>query len=89
LEGISLSAKNTANFQDRYLSQLRKKAVPTTVYLTNGFQLKGVITALDNYTVLMEVDEKQMLIFKHAISTIAPMNSVDIKNEAPEDENDV
>ena len=63
--------------------------MPTTVYLTNGFQLKGVITAFDNYTVLMEVDEKQMLIFKHAISTIAPMNSVDIKNEAPEDENDV
>jgi host factor-I protein len=52
------------------------------VYLTNGFQLKGVIIAFDSYTVLMEVEGKQMLLFKHAISTIAPINVATVMDEA-------
>jgi host factor-I protein len=61
---------------------MRKNSTPATVYLTNGFQLKGVIIAFDSYTVLMEVEGKQMLLFKHAISTIAPINVATVMDEA-------
>jgi len=77
-----LSTNNTGNLQDRYLNQMRKNSTPATVYLTNGFQLKGVIIAFDSYTVLMEVEGKQMLLFKHAISTIAPINVATVMDEA-------
>lgn len=82
MEGIILSTNNTGNLQDRYLNQMRKNSTPATVYLTNGFQLKGVIIAFDSYTVLMEVEGKQMLLFKHAISTIAPINVATVMDEA-------
>ena len=61
---------------------MRKNSTPATVYLTNGFQLKGVIIAFDSYTVLMEVEGKQMLLFKHTISTIAPINVATVMDEA-------
>ncbi len=77
-----MSTNNTGNLQDRYLNQMRKNSTPATVYLTNGFQLKGVIIAFDSYTVLMEVEGKQMLLFKHAISTIAPINVATVMDEA-------
>ena len=77
-----MSTNNTGNLQDRYLNQMRKNSTPATVYLTNGFQLKGVIIAFDSYTVPMEVEGKQMLLFKHAISTIAPINVATVMDEA-------
>ncbi len=76
-----MSVFNPGNLQDTYLNEMRKKRTPATVYLTNGFQLKGIVTAFDNYTVLMEVDGKQMLLFKHAISTITPTNGGNVLDE--------
>lgn len=69
------------NIQDNYLNQLRKSEIFVTVFLLNGFQLKGTIKSYDNFTVLLESDGKQQLIYKHAISTFAPSKSVNITVE--------
>ncbi|KGX93087.1 RNA-binding protein Hfq [Pontibacillus halophilus JSM 076056 = DSM 19796] len=71
----------TVNIQDTFLNQLRKDHVQTTVFLLNGFQLRGTIRAFDNFTVLLDVDGKQQLIFKHAISTFAPSKNVNLDKE--------
>lgn len=69
------------NIQEQYLNLLRKNHISVTVFLTNGFQLRGIIKAFDNFTVLLETDGKQQLIFKHAISTFAPVKNVNLENE--------
>lgn len=71
----------SVNIQDNYLNSLRKDHIQVTVFLTNGFQLRGVVKAFDNFTVLLETDGKQQLIFKHAISTFAPAKNVSLDNE--------
>ncbi|WP_100010885.1 RNA chaperone Hfq [Lentibacillus sediminis] len=71
----------SVNIQDQYLNELRKNHISTTVFLTNGFQLRGVVKAFDNFTVLMETDGKQQLIFKHAISTFSPVKHVTLEKE--------
>ncbi len=71
----------TVNIQDHYLNQLRKERVVVTVFLTNGFQLRGVVKAFDNFTVLLETDGKQQLIYKHAISTFAPSKNVSLEQK--------
>jgi len=69
------------NIQDQYLNQLRKNHISVTVFLTNGFQLRGIVKGFDNFTVLLETDGKQQMIYKHAISTFAPVKNVTIENE--------
>ncbi|MBO8155149.1 MAG: RNA chaperone Hfq [Bacillaceae bacterium] len=71
----------TVNIQDQFLNQLRKDRIPVTVFLLNGFQLRGVVKSFDNFTVLLETDGKQQLIFKHAISTFAPSQNVNVNQE--------
>ncbi|MGP4040217.1 RNA chaperone Hfq [Gracilibacillus sp. D59] len=71
----------SVNIQDQYLNQLRKERIPSTIFLTNGFQLRGVIKAFDNFTVLLETEGKQQLIFKHAISTFVPAKNVTLDKE--------
>ncbi|QGH34617.1 RNA chaperone Hfq [Gracilibacillus salitolerans] len=71
----------SVNIQDQYLNQLRKERIPSTIFLTNGFQLRGVIKAFDNFTVLLETEGKQQLIFKHAISTFVPSKNVTLDKE--------
>ena len=65
--------KKTANLQDIFLTKARKQGVPLTVFLVNGFQMRGVITGFDSFVV----------IYKHAISTIAPLSPIDL-HEADE-----
>lgn len=62
--------------QDVFLNTLRKNNISVTVFLMNGFQLKGLIKSYDNYTVLLETDGKQQLIYKHAISTYVPSKPI-------------
>lgn len=69
------------NMQDTFLNSLRKNNTYVTVFLLNGFQLKGLIKSYDNYTVLLESDGKQQLIYKHAISTYVPTKPVILKEE--------
>lgn len=73
--------------QDSFLNVSRTKKVPVTIFLTNGFQLRGRITAFDNYVVVMmeSTDGKQQLVYKHAISTIIPAKPVRT-DEKPEKE---
>ncbi len=75
--------KTTINLQDFFLNQVRKERLPITIYLINGFQLKGVVKGFDNYTIVLEGDGKQNLIYKHAISTITPSKMISFHaNEA-------
>ncbi|MEG0614196.1 MAG: RNA chaperone Hfq [Oscillospiraceae bacterium] len=66
------------NLQDAFLNQARKDKIPITIYLTNGFQFKGMIKGFDGYTVILDCDGKQNLVYKHAISTIIPSKPVSI-----------
>ena len=66
------------NIQDKYLNSLRKDKTALTVFLTNGFQLRGYIKGFDNFTVLLDSDGKEQLIYKHAISTFVPVKNVNL-----------
>ncbi|MHB8171103.1 MAG: RNA chaperone Hfq [Thermincolia bacterium] len=68
--------KTTINLQDSFLNQVRKENIPVTIYLVNGFQLKGTVRGFDNFTVILEQDGKQQMVYKHAISTISPMKAI-------------
>jgi host factor-I protein len=68
--------KANINLQDVFLNQVRKEHIAVTIYLTNGFQLKGMVKGFDNFTVVLDTDGKQQLVYKHAISTISPMKIV-------------
>ena len=66
----------TINYQDAFLSVVRKEKVSVTIFLTNGYQIRCTIRAYDNYVLMVDVDDKQQMIYKHAISTIAPLKPV-------------
>lgn len=69
---------NTINIQDTFLNHLRKENVPVTIYLVNGFQLRGLVKAFDNFTVVIDTEGKQQLVYKHAISTFSPQRPVSL-----------
>lgn len=52
-----------------------------TVFLLNGFQLRGLVKGFDNFTVLLETEGKQQLIYKHAISTFSPQKNIQLELE--------
>ena len=62
-----------ANLQDLFLTRARRDRVPVTLFLMNGFQLRGIITGFDSFVVLLVTDGKQQMIYKHAISTLVPI----------------
>ncbi|MEN6325489.1 MAG: RNA chaperone Hfq [Syntrophomonas sp.] len=68
--------KNQMNLQDAFLNQVRKDKIPVTIFLVNGFQIKGMVKGFDNFTVIVELDQKQQLVYKHAISTVAPVRPI-------------
>lgn len=70
------------NLQDVLLNQLRKDKVSITVFLTNGFQLKGTIKGFDNFVVILESEGKQQMIYKHAISTLIPSKTINLNTSA-------
>ena len=65
-----------SNYQDTFLSTVRKENIPLTIYLTSGFQIRCTVRAFDNFVVVVEVEGKQQMIYKHAISTLAPIRDV-------------
>ncbi|BCB03482.1 RNA chaperone Hfq [Bacillus sp. KH172YL63] len=73
--------KQSINIQDQFLNQLRKDGSLVTVFLLNGFQIRGQVKGFDNFTVLFETEGKQQLVYKHAISTFAPQRNVQINFE--------
>lgn len=68
----------TLNLQDVFLNQTRKDRIPVTIFLTNGYQFKGIVKGFDSYIVILDCDGKQDLVYKHAISTIIPLRPVSI-----------
>ena len=68
----------TPNLQDVFLASARRNETPVTVFLMNGFQMRGTITGFDAFTVVLTADGKQNLIYKHAISTVSPAQVVDL-----------
>lgn len=73
--------KQTINIQDTFLNQVRKDNIPVTIYLVNGFQLKGLIRGFDNFTIVIDSDGRQQLVYKHAISTFTPLKPVSLMVE--------
>ena len=76
--------QKTNNLQDIFLTKARKENVPVTLFLVNGFQLRGTVTGFDSFTVVLSTDGKQQIIYKHAISTIVPLHPVSLMEEAEE-----
>lgn len=68
------------NIQDILLNQLRKEKIDTTIYLSNGVPLKGKIISFDNFTIVVEINGKQTLVYKHAITTLSPEKSIKIQD---------
>jgi len=62
----------SAALQDSYLAEVKRQAVPVTVYLVNGFQLKGMVKGFDAFTIILDYEHRLHLIYKHAISTVSP-----------------
>lgn len=68
--------KQQNNLQDIFLNNARKNKIPVTIYLTNGFQLKGIVKGFDNFTVVLDCEGKQMLVYKHAMTTVTPSKPI-------------
>ncbi len=69
----------SSGLQEQFLNGIRKQSIPATFYLVNGFLMKGVLKAFDDYTLVIESDGLQKLVFKHAVSTIIPAQTVDLE----------
>ncbi len=74
--------QKTQNLQESFLNQLRRERALVTVFLVNGFQMHGLVRAYDGFTLVLDSDGRQQLIYKHAISTIIPPRPVELKPEA-------
>ena len=69
------------HIQDLFLSRARRSRVNVTMFLMNGFQMRGVIAGFDQFVVVLVSDGKQQVIYKHAISTIAPERPISLEEE--------
>lgn len=63
----------SVNLQDAVLKECIREKVPLTLFLMNGFQLRGIITGFDSFVVVLVSEGRQQMIYKHAISTLAPI----------------
>lgn len=79
-------SKLQINLQDSFLNQVRKDNIPVTIYLVNGFQIRGMVRGFDNFTVVLENEGKQLLVYKHALSTITPIRAVNLNFSAEKKE---
>ncbi|MFA6939593.1 MAG: RNA chaperone Hfq [Clostridiaceae bacterium] len=73
--------KTITNLQDLFLNEARKSKIPVTIFLTNGFQIKGFVKGFDNFIVIIDNEGKQLMIYKHAISTVNPLKTITINLE--------
>ena len=71
--------QKTQNPQDTFLNYIRREKIPVTLFLMNGFQLRGVVRSFDSFVVLIDADGRQQMIYKHAISTVAPARPVSLE----------
>ena len=71
--------QKTQNLQDAFLNYIRREKIPVTLFLMNGFQLRGVVRSFDSFVVLIDADGRQQMIYKHAISTVVPLSPIDLR----------
>ena len=69
------------NLQDIFLTQVRRERKSITMFLMNGFQMRGYVTGFDAFTVVLSSDGKQQVVYKHAISTIVPESPVSLTHD--------
>ncbi len=69
------------NLQDAFLNRARKERLLITVFLMNGFQMKGIVRGFDSFVVMLDSDGKQQMIYKHAISTLIPPRPLELLRE--------
>ena len=74
--------QKTQNLQDSFLNQARKEKLAVTMFLMNGFQLHGVVKGFDGFTVILDSEGRQQMIYKHAISTVVPARPVALEGES-------
>ena len=67
------------NLQDTYLAEIKRQGTTVTIFLVNGFQLRGIVKGFDPFTILIEFERKTHLIYKHAVSTISPQGEIEIQ----------
>lgn len=77
--------KQGINIQDTFLNVARKENILVTIFLMNGFQLRGVIKAFDNFTIILETEGKQQMVYKHAISTFVPAKNINLNQETKDE----
>jgi len=75
------SSDKMNNLQDVFLNQLRKTKAPVTLFLVNGVKLQGIVTWFDSFSVLLRRDNHSQLVYKHAISTVMPINPIQLFEE--------
>ena len=73
--------QKTPNLQDLFLLRARRTRANVTTFLMNGYQLKGQIVGYDAFVVVLMTGDKQQVIYKHAISTIAPERAISLERE--------
>ena len=73
--------QKTQNLQDTFLNQARKEKLVVTMFLMNGFQLRGIIRGFDGFTVLLDSEGRQQRIYKHAIATVVPPRPLPLESE--------
>ena len=73
-----MSADRNQNVQDVFLNHVRKNKTAVTVFLVNGVKLQGIITWFDNFSLLLRRDAHSQLVYKHAISTVMPVQPIQL-----------
>ncbi|EDS77859.1 RNA chaperone Hfq [Clostridium massiliodielmoense] len=73
--------KSTNNLQDLFLNNARINKISVTIFLTNGYKLEGLVKGFDNFTIILDSNSKQMMIYKHAVSTIIPKSPILFTNK--------
>lgn len=74
--------------QEKFLNTIRKEKVRCDVYLVNGVKLEGKIKYFDNFTILLKEGPRQVLVYKHAITTVSPKREIEFEFEQDEEAQD-
>lgn len=84
--GAYMITKQQNNLQDIFLNNARKNKIQVVIYLTTGFKLKGLVKGFDSFTVVLDQEGEQILIYKHAITTVNPSKPILFTEGANQDE---
>jgi host factor-I protein len=81
-----MAGERTQNLQDTFLNHVRKSKIPLTVFLVNGVKLQGILTWFDSFSILLKRSAESQLVYKHAISTIMPLEPIRLSEHGDEPE---